>query len=140
MGKFCKYCGKPLKEGEECTCQESKMKKSVTQPSGISNSYHQNYNEKSMQYHIESNTRHEENGYSFQYDVNVFSILGFVMAFCSWGATAADTLICSMLAIIFSGIAKCGLKEQDKLGKHLSTAGLVIGIIITVGAIPNYYY
>ena len=92
-----------------------------------------------MQYHIESNTRHEENGYSFQYDVNVFSILGFVMAFCSWGA-AADTLICSMLAIIFSGIAKCGLKEQDKLGKHLSTAGLVIGIIITAGVICNYYY
>ena len=48
MGKFCKYCGKPLKEGEECTCQESKMEKSVTQPSGISNSYHQNYIEKTL--------------------------------------------------------------------------------------------
>lgn len=139
MGKFCKYCGKPLKEGEECTCHESKMEKSVTQPSGISNSYHQNYNEKSMQYHGESNIRNEEKEYLPQYDVNVLSVLGFVMSICSMGFVGfLANLSCAMLAIIFSVLAKSGLKEQDRLGKHFATMGLVLGIVDAVWLAFNY--
>ena len=136
MAKFCKYCGKTLNEGEECTCQESKQARSTAQSSGNSNSYYQNCNEKSMQYHDESNTSHKKEKYLSQYDVNTFSILSFVMAFCGLGFVGV--LGCfsgGSLAIVFYAVGKNGLKGQDKIGKNLATAGLVIGIIDVVYAV-----
>lgn len=136
MSNFCKYCGKPLNPGEECTCQESKQARSTAQSSGNSNSYYQNCNEKSMQYHDESNTSHKKEKYLSQYDVNTFSILSFVMAFCGLGFVGGlGCLSGGTLAIVFYAVGKNGLKGQDKIGKNLATAGLVIGIIDVVYAV-----
>ena len=132
MSNFCKYCGKPLNPGEECTCEESKRERSATQSSGIPNSYYQNYNGNPMHHDAGTNTRYKANEYLPQYDVNVFSIVGFVLSCCGLGLSWTGGLVCGILAIIFSVIAKCGLKEQDRLGKKLATAGLIIGIVDVV--------
>ena len=132
MSNFCKYCGKPLNPGEECTCEESKRERSATQSSGIPNSYYQNYNGNPMHHDTGTNTRYKANEYLPQYDVNVFSIVGFVLSCCGLCLGWQGGLVCGILAIIFSAIAKCGLKEQDRLGKKLAKAGLIIGIIDVV--------
>ena len=129
MRNFCKYCGKPLNPGEECTCQESRQERNAAQSAGIPNSYYPNYNGKSMHYDAETNTRYKENEYLPQYNVNVFSVVGFVLSCCGLGLSWTGGLVSGILAIIFSVIARGGVKEQDRIGKKFATAGLVIGIV-----------
>ena len=130
MRNFCKYCGKPLNPGEECTCQESRQERNAAQSAGIPNSYYQNYNTQQKEAYAGYNNAYKEKARSNLYDVNALSIVSLLMAACNGGILIATG------AIIFSVLAKKGMKEQDILGKRMATIGLVFGIIeVVIGVI-----
>ncbi len=119
MGNFCKYCGRPLQEGEVCHCNE-KSGSNVQQTQ-----YHNMGNENPMkeQYH------YTEKPKSFlpSYNVNVFSTMALILGILSICITGG--IVPAVIAIIFSSMAKKRVKREDILGQKFAKIGLILGII-----------
>lgn len=151
MGNFCKYCGRPLQEGEVCHCRDNSGAEAQTQtqqneyydarnanPTGQQYQYtaqQDQYTARQNQYTAQQNPYHaQQNQYHPQpkqylpsYGVNVFAVMSLVLGILSVCMTGG--VVPGVIAIIFSMMAKKRMKQEDLLGWKFAKAALILGII-----------
>ena len=119
MGNFCKYCGRPLQEGEVCHCMERNSSNAQQ------TQYHNMKNETSMKEQYQYIERPKQLMPS--YNVNVFSIMSLILGILSLCMTGG--IVPAVIAIVFSSMAKKRVKREDILGQKFAKVGLILGII-----------
>ena len=147
MGNFCKYCGRPLQEGEVCHCRDNSGAETQqneyydaqnANPTGQQYQYtaqQDQYTARQNQYTAQQNPYHaQQNQYHPQpkqylpsYGVNVFAVMSLVLGILSVCMTGG--VVPGVIAIIFSMMAKKRMKQEDLLGWKFAKAALILGII-----------
>lgn len=108
---YCRYCGKELKDGEECDCIQRKNK----------NQYNKNViNQDQDLWH--------ERLYEVLSKITSFGslLLGIIGCLTPYG------LLPSILAIVFYCISTSTTIALDNIGKKIALAGVILGIIGTM--------
>ncbi len=103
MANFCEKCGYPVKHNESFCANCGAALPNI------------NYN-----YNCNADTNY-----------NTMAIAGFILSICSFFGVYLG-IICAILGIIFSAIAKKQIRVRNEKGNSFATAGLVISIIMIV--------